>query len=64
MPQIHRVSALGHNALTSKGLHKATKLAKEMLAASVKLLKLLMEYTKIVIAIWWNSWSFFRKMLG
>jgi hypothetical protein len=33
-----------YDALTSKGLFKAAELAKEMLSASVKLLKLLMDY--------------------
>jgi hypothetical protein len=33
-----------HDALTSKGLGKAAELAREMLAASVKLLKMLMDY--------------------
>jgi hypothetical protein len=33
-----------YDSLTSKGLHKAAELAKEMLSASVKLLKLLMDY--------------------
>jgi hypothetical protein len=33
-----------YDSLTSKGLHKAAELAKEMLSSSVKLLKLLMDY--------------------
>jgi hypothetical protein len=33
-----------YDSLTSKGLHKAAELAKEMLSASVKLLKLLMDF--------------------
>jgi hypothetical protein len=37
-----------HDSLTSKGLHKAAELAKEMLSTSVKLLRLLMDYmTKV-----------------
>jgi hypothetical protein len=37
-----------YDALTSKGLHKAAEVAKEMLLASVKLLKLLMDYMTTV----------------
>ena len=37
-----------HDAFTSKGFGKAAELAKEMLAASVKLLKLLMDYITTV----------------
>jgi hypothetical protein len=37
-----------HDALTSKGLGKAAELAREMLASSVKLLKMLMDYITTV----------------
>ena len=37
-----------HNALTSKGLPRAAKLAREMLASSVKLEKMLMDYITLV----------------
>jgi hypothetical protein len=37
-----------HDALTSKGLGKAAKSAREMLASSVKLLKMLMDYITLV----------------
>jgi hypothetical protein len=53
-----------HDALTSKGLGKAAELAREMLAASVKLLKMLMDYITSVYRRLVELSGFCPKMPG